>query len=134
MNEVTGLAGFVSNRTHRPSCNWQSLAVAALICAGLPLVLAEAAQATSPEALVTIHGTLAQGSSLGAGFYITKDGFIVTCYHVVQGARNIEVVDSQNNRFSSRSGQVAVEVLAPDYDLAILRTTGQQPRQVIELH
>ena len=40
--------------------------------------------------------------SLGSGFVIDKDGYIVTNYHVIEGARQIEVNFSGDDRVPAR--------------------------------
>jgi S1-C subfamily serine protease len=53
--------------------------------------------------------------ALGSGFVIDKSGHIVTNYHVVQGAQNVQV--SFSNRDSMRARVVGVD---PSTDLAVL--------------
>ena len=58
--------------------------------------------------------------SLGSGFVIDKDGHIVTNYHVIENARQIEVNFSGDDRVPARI--VGVD---PSTDLALLRIDAQ---------
>ena len=65
------------------------------------------------------HGVLA-ATSVGSGFFISSDGYFLTCLHVVEGARRIEL--------KSAGGLVSTATLvAADrtIDLAILKASGQ---------
>jgi len=54
--------------------------------------------------------------ALGSGFVISKAGYIVTNYHVVQGAKQIEVSFSNNERVKAR-----IVGTDPSTDLAVLQ-------------
>lgn len=76
------------------------------------------AHASPPEdAVVDIYCVTGNGgSSQGTGFVIAPSGLVVTAYHVIQGARSIQIL---------RPGvpgpsDVAVEYLDPDHDVAAL--------------
>jgi S1-C subfamily serine protease len=58
--------------------------------------------------------------SLGSGFVIDKDGYIVTNYHVIESARQIEVNFSGDDRV--RATIVGVD---PSTDLALLKINAQ---------
>ena len=62
----------------------------------------------SPLNMYSIYG------SSGTGFFITTK-FILTCYHVVKYAMNIEVIYKQTNSLSCK-----IKYIFPDDDLAIL--------------
>ena len=62
----------------------------------------------SPLNIYSIYG------SSGTGFFITSK-FILTCYHVVKYAMNIEVTYKQTNSLSCK-----IKYIFPDDDLAIL--------------
>ncbi len=54
--------------------------------------------------------------ALGSGFVVDKAGHIVTNYHVVQGARSVEVSFSNNERMKAR-----VVGVDPSTDIAVLQ-------------
>jgi S1-C subfamily serine protease len=58
--------------------------------------------------------------SLGSGFVIDKDGYIVTNYHVIESARQIEVNFSGDDRV-----QATVVGVDPSTDLALLKINAQ---------
>lgn len=80
------------------------------------------------EALVSIWVDIGQENwEFGTGFFISEDGRILTCYHVVEGARKIEVHHRQPL-------EVIVEAISPDHDLAILQVKGlKQPVPYLKL-
>ena len=57
-----------------------------------------------------------QQNALGSGFVIDKTGYIVTNYHVVQGARSIRVTFSNNSSITAR-----VVGSDPSTDIAVLK-------------
>ena len=69
---------------------------------------------------------------LGSGFFISKDGLILTNFHVVENAERIEVT------FSTKDGSektLAAKVLgtAPDYDVALIQTAGITDAPIAQL-
>ena len=54
--------------------------------------------------------------ALGSGFVIDKAGYIVTNYHVIQGAQNVDVAFSNNESFRAR-----VIGTDPSTDIALLK-------------
>ena len=54
--------------------------------------------------------------SLGSGFVIDKDGYIVTNYHVIESARQIEVNFSGDDRVPA-----TIVGVDPSTDLAVLK-------------
>jgi hypothetical protein len=89
------------------------------------LILLFVMPAASQSAIVTIWASNGLNSkSLGTGFFTTDDGRILTCYHVVVSAREIEVFNDQ----IGNSKQIVVEAIAPDHDLAFLRVTDLRKR------
>ena len=59
-------------------------------------------------------------ASLGSGFVIDKDGYIVTNYHVIESARQIEVNFSGDDRV-----QATIVGVDPSTDLALLKINAQ---------
>jgi serine protease Do len=56
------------------------------------------------------------GQGTGTGFVVRADGFVVTNFHVVEGALNIRVVTADGHRFEAR-----VVGGDPEADLAVLK-------------
>ncbi len=66
---------------------------------------------------------------IGSGVVLRPDGLIITNYHVVYGARNIEVTTAGGRRLKAR-------ILAsdPDYDLSVIKVkVGKRPLKAIRL-
>lgn len=84
------------------------------------VILALCAHAVSQEAVVLIYAYRSDGTSQGTGFLTSDHGRIVTAYHVVQGARKIEV---SNESIGSLSN-IRVDFISPDYDVAVLQALG----------
>ena len=63
-----------------------------------------------------IFGQRVETASSGSGFVITADGYIVTNYHVVEGASSISV-----DMYNGDTYQAALVGGDPDYDLAVLK-------------
>lgn len=70
------------------------------------------------DSIVTIVATLTEGRALGSGFLYSGDGRILTCYHVIQGATQLQVYSASGDVADNKD--VVVESTAPDYDLAVL--------------
>lgn len=74
--------------------------------------------------VVCIEVSSASGSGAGTGFVITDDGYIVTCYHVIDGATDISVTFSDNTSYAATlvGGDA-------DNDIAVLKieATGLKP-------
>ena len=57
--------------------------------------------------------------SIGTGFFISNDGLILTCCHVVDDSIKLEITLPQSGK---KRYNVSILKLLPDYDLAILKT------------
>lgn len=68
--------------------------------------------------IVTIYASTKSRSSQGTGFVIGNKGLIVTAYHVIQGASDIKIHDSE---FRSMS-DVTIQHIDAQRDLAVLRS------------
>ncbi|MDR3555944.1 MAG: trypsin-like peptidase domain-containing protein [Syntrophobacteraceae bacterium] len=65
----------------------------------------------------------------GSGVVLRRDGLIITNYHVVYGARDIEVTLPDGRRLEAR-----VVASDPDYDLAVIKVhAGSGPLKAIRL-
>ncbi|MDO4535279.1 MAG: trypsin-like peptidase domain-containing protein [Clostridium perfringens] len=85
---------------------------------GEALTIADVVKKVGPAVVgvdATINSTSGTGSSLGSGFIISDDGFVVTNYHVIEGATNINIILSNGE-------EVSAEVVNYDSteDLAVL--------------
>tara|TARA_B100001123_G_scaffold44324_1_gene45407 strand:+ start:3995 stop:5140 length:1146 start_codon:yes stop_codon:yes gene_type:complete len=66
--------------------------------------------------LAQLFGAAPPSRGQGSGVIVTADGYILTNYHVVRGARTIEVVRERQRRFTARL--VGSDILT---DLAVLK-------------
>jgi putative serine protease PepD len=65
----------------------------------------------------------------GSGVVLRKDGLIITNFHVVYGARDIEVTISGRRRLKAR-----IIASDPDYDLSVIKVNvGKKPLRAIRL-
>ena len=64
----------------------------------------------------TMYGQTATGVSSGSGFILTEDGYVITNYHVIEGASAVEVVLYDNTRY-----QAAVIGYDSTNDIALLK-------------
>jgi len=76
--------------------------------------------------VVSIEVSSSNGAGAGTGFVITKDGYIVTCYHVISGATDIAVT------FSDSTSYPATLVGGDeDSDIAVLKIDADNLKPVI---
>ncbi len=61
-----------------------------------------------------------RATSLGSGVLVSRDGYILTNHHVVEGADDIQVVLQDGRRLSAQ-----VRGTDPESDLAVLKTAGE---------
>ena len=68
---------------------------------------------------VNYFGQPVQTASSGSGFILTKDGYIVTNYHVVESGKTVKVTLYDNSAYDAKiiGGD-------PDYDIAVLKIEG----------
>jgi hypothetical protein len=81
------------------------------------MLLANEKLADLRKSVVQIYAKKGGFEALGTGFWVSGDGEIVTAYHVVHEARQIEVFDSNNKRYES----VLIEHIDQLKDLALLK-------------
>lgn len=77
----------------------------------------QAVVAVSNQYLTTnIYGQVSQTASSGSGFIISEDGYVVSNYHVVEGANTLRVITSDSREYDAKLvGYDAVN------DLAVLK-------------
>lgn len=76
---------------------------------------------SSNQGLTTnIFGQVSQTASSGTGFIISADGYVVTNYHVVQGASTLKVITSDGKEYDAKL--VGYEA---SNDIAVLKIEGQ---------
>ena len=63
-----------------------------------------------------VFGYATETASAGSGFIVTEDGYIVTNYHVVKNARNVQVT-----LYSGETYKAEIIGGEEDYDLAVLK-------------
>ena len=66
-------------------------------------------------------------SSSGSGFFVSKEGLILTCAHVVSNADKI-VVKKQDKTF-----EASVVLMNPSNDLALLKVDGYEPEHFFKI-
>lgn len=75
------------------------------------------------DAVVSIEVTMQRGKGYGTGFIISKEGYIVTNYHVVDGAKNVLVTLYDDRQFSAdvvgyeETNDIAVIKIKPDGEI-----------------
>ena len=66
-----------------------------------------------------IFGQVVQNAASGSGFLISKDGFIVTNHHVIEGASNVKVTLHDGTEYTA-----AIVGSDEDYDVAVIKIDG----------
>jgi hypothetical protein len=84
----------------------------------LSILMTPPAFAQAPAAIVRIESDVLHGTATGTAS-IMKNGEIITCYHVVEGATRIAVTIDHK-----RYEDIIVSRVSPEYDLAVLNVTG----------
>ncbi len=82
----------------------------------------------SKDAVVFITASTQRGQGTGSGFVITKDGYIVTNQHVVDGAETVQVEIGDG---ASQTAQVVGEDASTD--IALLKVQGASNLPVLQL-
>ncbi len=73
-----------------------------------------------------VFGQTAAIASAGSGFIIRADGYVVTNYHVVQGAESLRVSLSNGQEYDAR-----LVGYDSDYDVAVLKIEAEGLREVV---
>lgn len=98
--------------------------------------IASVAEKVSPSVVSIVATTRTQyyyntsgGSAAGTGIIVSKDGYILTNNHVVQGTTNISIIDSEGNKFTD----VKVVGRDPLNDVAFLKVSSDKEFKPAEL-
>ena len=72
--------------------------------------------------------TNAEGAATGTGFFVTDDGYFVTCAHVVQGASSFHI--------KTANGSIVARLVKKDaaLDIALLKVSGTYPALPLAPH
>jgi len=83
--------------------------------------LVDAVKEVLPAVVTVISGS-DNGAGSGSGFFISKEGYLLTNNHVVEGADKLLVIYAQG-------GTAPAELVgsAPEFDLAVLKVDGEIP-------
>ena len=68
-----------------------------------------------------VYGQVAKGASSGSGFILTSDGYVVTNYHVVEGATAITVITHDGTEYSA-----TVKGTDSNNDVAVLKVEAEE--------
>jgi serine protease Do len=66
----------------------------------------------------------------GTGFFIDKDGYIITCAHVVKNAKNIYIEIPNKNTIKYKCDLISI---CPEFDIAVIKTKKLKPKYYLEL-
>ncbi len=73
-------------------------------------------------AVVTVLNQSQFGEGSGSGFFVDKNGYVVTNYHVVEGSRELQVIYAQGGKTPA-----TLVGTAPEFDIAVLKVDGPTP-------
>ncbi len=98
------------------------------VAAGTEMTISEIYK-TYSDTIVSIEVQTTSGTGAGTGFVITEDGYIVTCYHVIDGATAIAVtfIDSTSYEATYVGGD-------EDQDIAVLKIEASDLNTVVLGH
>lgn len=54
------------------------------------------------QSVVNVDGMMTEGISTGSGFLISQDGYIVTNYHIIEGAQSVEIITADGKTYSGQ--------------------------------
>ena len=69
--------------------------------------------------------------AIGSGFFINKEGYIITCSHVIESSNKIFI---EIPYLGEERMEVDVVGLCPDFDIALLKTKNYKNKEYYELH
>ena len=78
------------------------------------------------ETSVNYFGQTTQSAASGSGFFITKDGYILTNYHVVKGADSVKVTTYDGTDYDA-----VIVGGDEEYDIAVIKIEGTDFRSVV---
>lgn len=73
-----------------------------------------------------VFGRTTESAASGSGFFITKDGYILTNYHVIEGANTVKVTAYDGTTYNA-----AVIGGDEDYDIAVIKVEGTNFQPVV---
>ncbi len=73
-----------------------------------------------------VFGQTTESAASGSGFFITKDGYILTNYHVIDGATSVKVTT-----YDGTSYDAVVVGGDEDYDIAVIKVQGTDFQPVV---
>jgi 2-alkenal reductase len=73
-------------------------------------------------AVVTVFSRDAFGGGSGTGFFVSENGYVVTNFHVIEGARDLSIIYAKGGRAPASLVGTALE-----FDLAVLKVNGPVP-------
>ena len=81
---------------------------------------------TTEVTYTNYFGQTSSQASCGSGFFITKDGYILTNYHVIEGASTVKVTAYDGTTYDA-----AVIGGDEDYDIAVIKVEGTNFQPVV---
>ena len=75
---------------------------------------------------MNVFGRTTESAASGSGFFITKDGYILTNYHVIEGASTVKVTAYDGTTYDA-----AVIGGDKDYDIAVIKVEGTDFQPVV---
>ena len=73
-----------------------------------------------------VFGQTTESAASGSGFFITKDGYIITNYHVIKGANTVKVTTYDGTTYDA-----AIVGGDEDYDIAVIKIEGTSFQPVV---
>ena len=71
-----------------------------------------------------------ENQSIGSGFFINNEGYILTCSHVVEDAIKLEITIPI---FGKKKYSAEIISISPDYDIALLKTNYNNGENFLKL-